>query len=55
MEYTESNFSKIMRRDERNIQIDGQGIAHCDHFFFLGLIIHQNGDTEENVVHKVKA
>ena len=47
------NFSKIARRNEHVVQTDGKKIPWSIHFFYLGLIIHQDGGVEENMIDRV--
>ena len=42
-----------MRKNDRVEQIDGQEIPHIVCFCYLGSIIHQDGETENNVIHRV--
>lgn len=44
MEY---RFSKMMRRNEHIVEIDGKKIPHSAHFFNSGLIIHGDNETKK--------
>jgi len=50
MEYVDGSFSKpTVGRDKCNIHIIGQEISCYDHFHYLGSIVHQDGEIEEDV------
>ncbi|KAL4188350.1 hypothetical protein AMTRI_Chr08g159640 [Amborella trichopoda] len=53
--YMECKFSTNRSRDKEVVKIDGQVIQRKLYFRYLGSIIQENGEIEEDVVHEIRA
>ncbi|KAL4199145.1 hypothetical protein AMTRI_Chr03g143430 [Amborella trichopoda] len=52
--YMECKFSNNRSRDEEVVKIDGQEVQKGSYFQYLGLIIQENGEIEEDVVRRIR-
>jgi hypothetical protein len=48
-------FSRSRNRDEGVVRLDGQGIPKGKTFQYLGIIIHKDGEIDEDVNHRIRA
>jgi hypothetical protein len=53
MEYMKYDFSATTQ-EEGDVRLDGQVVPQKDIFCYLGLILHKNGDIDEDVSHRIK-
>ncbi|KAL4200623.1 hypothetical protein AMTRI_Chr02g254520 [Amborella trichopoda] len=53
-EYMECKFSNNRSRDEEVVKTNGQEVQKRLHFQYLGSIIQENGDIEEDVAHRIR-
>ena len=54
-EYMECNFNNRRVDPEVFVKIEGQAIRKISNFCYLGSIIQDNGEIQEDVTHRVKA
>ena len=54
-EYVLCNFSNKSVKQEESVLIGGQTILKSDSFRYLGSIIQENGDIQEDVTHRINA
>nr|XP_018633176.1 uncharacterized protein LOC108948481 [Nicotiana tomentosiformis] len=54
-EYLECKFSEGMHEEEVEVRIDTQIIPKRDNFKYLGSIIQENGEIDEDVTHRIGA
>jgi hypothetical protein len=53
-EYMKCDFSATTQ-EEGNVRLDGQVVPKKDTFRYLGSMLQKNGDTDEDVSHRIKA
>ena len=53
LEYMECNFSKT--RNKNGVKIEDHEVSKSDHFWYLGSIIHEEWEIEEDVIHRIRA
>ncbi|KAL4184631.1 hypothetical protein AMTRI_Chr10g226500 [Amborella trichopoda] len=53
-EYMECKFSNNWSRDKEVVKIDGQDVHKRPHFQYIGSIIQENREIEEDVVHRIR-
>ena len=51
----ESKFSKSRDRYEVVVRLNGQEILKSKSFWYLRLIIHKDGEIEDDVNHRIRA
>ena len=54
-EYMECNFSKNQGMNEGVVSIEGQEISKSEQFWYLGSILHVEGDIGADVTHRIIA
>ena len=51
----ECSFSKIKNKDEGRVTIEDHEILKTNQFWYLGSIIHKEGEIKEDIIHRIKA
>ncbi|KAL4180956.1 hypothetical protein AMTRI_Chr12g234930 [Amborella trichopoda] len=54
IDYMECKFSNNRSRDEEVVKIDSQQVQKRPYFRYLGSLIHENEEIEEDVAHKIR-
>lgn len=54
-EYMECKFNSRRQRYKELVTIVGEEVTQIDQFCYLGLIMRNNGEIEENLTNRIKA
>ena len=54
IEYMRCGFNTTRHEEEEEVSLDGQVVPQKDTFRYLGLMLQENGDIDEDVNHRIK-